>query len=48
MQTLTLDIDQIVVESFPTAAEPAGETDAKPRTFEPGCTRDFCRMDAID
>jgi len=43
MPSLTLHVDQLVVESFPTeTAHPAGMV-LKPRTFEPGCTRDFCR-----
>jgi hypothetical protein len=43
MPTLTLDLDDIVVESFATEMAPATGADVRPRTFEPGCTRDFCR-----
>lgn len=43
MPRMTLNPDELVVETFAPAAEPA-TPDAKPRTFEPGCTRDFCRM----
>jgi hypothetical protein len=36
MPKLTLNPEELTVESFPTA--PAGENAARPRTFEPGCT----------
>ncbi len=43
MPSLTLNVDQIAVESFPTEATAPAAMILKPRTFEPGCTRDFCR-----
>jgi hypothetical protein len=44
MPTLKLNPEELAVESFePTAEPPAVET-GRPRTFEPGCTRDFCRL----
>ena len=35
MTTLSLRLDDLVVESFPTEDAPSM---ARPRTFEPGCT----------
>jgi hypothetical protein len=47
MPSLTLNVEQIAVESFATeAAAPAG-TDVRPKTFEPGCSRDFCRAEQV-
>jgi len=44
MPMLRLNPEELAVESFePTPALPAVEL-GKPRTFEPGCTRDFCRV----
>lgn len=43
MPRLTLDVDQLVVESFPVETSAPAELIVRPRTFEPGCTRDFCR-----
>jgi len=43
MPSLALDPEQLVVESFPTETPAPADAILKPRTFEPGCTRDFCR-----
>ena len=43
MPNLSLNADQIVVESFPTEAPTSPEAAVRPRTYEPGCTADFCR-----
>jgi hypothetical protein len=47
MPSLTLNPDQLVVESFPVETTAPAEMILKPRTFEPGCTRDFCRGEEL-
>ncbi|HET7461148.1 MAG TPA: hypothetical protein VFJ82_07860 [Longimicrobium sp.] len=47
MPSLTLDAEQLVVESFPTETARPADLIVKPRTFEPGCTRDFCRAEDL-
>lgn len=43
MPSLALNADQLVVESFPTETARPADAALRPKTFEPGCTRDFCR-----
>jgi hypothetical protein len=44
MPKLPLNLQDLAVESFEPAPDPQPMEILKPRTFEPGCTRDFCRF----
>ena len=45
MTMLRMDLDELAVETFEPAPELPPVEIGRPRTFEPGCTRDFCRHD---
>lgn len=47
MPSLTLNPEQLVVESFSTETQTSADVVPLPRTFEPGCTRDFCRAEDL-
>lgn len=47
MPSLTLNPEQLVVESFSTETPAPADVILKPNTREPGCTADFCRAEDL-